>query len=179
MINLIPPHAQASVKHEYWIRTASIWLILIGTACAVVTFFSLPVYVLVHSQLEAFAQEYEQVSLESESYAVSEQAIVKANETAILLASSRSNHSFTTIIEELELLSANDVALSEYSISQKNGDLAPITIKGVAASRLALTSFQARIEAHPLFAEAVLPLANLARDRDIAFTITIQPQTEE
>lgn len=179
MANLIPLHAQKNVKREYRLRVAAVWAILLGTACAIVVVSSIPVYVLVRSQLEAFAHEYAQMSIESESYIASQKAITEANETAALLAKREHTRSFGNLIEEIETLSGPDVTITEFTLSQKGGTLEPIVINGIATSRLALTSFQERIKEHSLFKDADLPLSNLARDRDITFSITITPQEQE
>jgi len=176
MINLIPPAAQKSVKRQYLIRLATVWLILAGFACMIVGILNVPVYVLVRSQLDAFSNEYAQASVESASFDASTKEIVRANETAQLLSGSKHKVSFSHIISELERESGSEVRIKEYALSQEKGTLTALTIKGTANSRLALTNFQERIEAHELFESAVLPLSNLARDRDIPFEIAITPE---
>lgn len=176
MINLIPPVAQKSVKRQYLIRLTTVWIILAALACMIVTVLHIPVYVLVQSQLEAFSNEYAQASVESASFDASTKEISRANEIATLLASPKHKVSFTHIINELEMQSGAEVIIKEYTLAQKQGALTTLKILGVADSRLALTTFQERIEAHELFESAVLPLSNLARDRNIPFEITITPE---
>lgn len=179
MVNLIPPQALKKVKREYWIRVVSVWVWLAASACVIVVILNIPVYVLVQSQLEAFASQYEQASVESESFEDAQEAIKQSNEIATLLAGPRKTASFSSIIAKLESLHGGDVSITEFSLTQKTAKLEPITIKGVAASRAALTSFKDAIEEHPEFMNVVLPLANLARDRDIPFSITVSQEVAE
>ncbi len=175
MINLIPPSAQEQVKREYWLRVATVWMVLIASALLIVAILNIPLFVLVRSQLDAFQTEYAQASLESESFKSSEGAVERANNIAMLLSRTEED-TFSAIITELEILSGSEISISEILLSLTEGELNPIVIKGTAASRLAVTTFQSSLEAHPLFKNAVLPLSNLARDKDIVFTITIEPE---
>lgn len=175
MINLIPPSAHTQVKREYWIRVISVWLVLIGTAFLIVALLNLPVYVLVRSQLSSYLQEYNQASDESESFKASEFEIQKSNEIAKLLAKADSVTPFSTIITELEALTSSGVKISDFSLSRQNGEISSISINGQASSRLALTQFKDAVEASPLFESVTLPLSNLAKDKDISFSITIVP----
>lgn len=180
MINLIPPSAQEQVKREYWVRVISVWMTLIATGCVVVAVLNIPVYVLVRSQLDAFLVEYKQANLESESFKESEQAVIQANQVAALLAQHDDTQLLSGIVDELDALTGQGIRITDFTISRSmEGGLAPITIKGTAASRLDLTNFRDAIESHPLFSNAELPLSNLAKDRDIEFTITITPKTQE
>jgi hypothetical protein len=177
MINLIPPGAQNQVKREYWLRVFTVWIILIASACMMIATLYMPVYVLVRSQLDAFLQAYTQASIESDSFKDSELAIEKANEIAKLLSEADKAISFSTVIFELEEVSqAHGVTITEFVLLREKGELQPIVLRGIALSRLDLTSFRDAIEAHELFKSAELPLSNLAKDKDITFGITIKPE---
>lgn len=178
MINLIPPSALEQVKREYWIRVATVFLILISLALLIVAILNIPVFVLVRSQLDAFQTEYAQANLESESFQSSEDAVKQANDIATLLSRTQKD-TFTAIIAEIEGLAGDEIGITEITLSRNGTKLNPISVHGTAASRLAATTFQSALEEHPLFQNAVLPLSNLARDKDIAFTITIDPQVTE
>lgn len=175
MINLIPASAQNEVKREYWVRVVSVWMFLAGTAFFIAAILHTPVYVLVQSQLDSFLVEFNQASDESQSFGESEALIENTNKVSALLAASGEAISFSSIIAELDNLTGNTVSIQNFSISRNTGVLNPIVIKGNADSRLTLSNFRDAIEASPLFLSADLPLANLAKDKDIPFTITITP----
>jgi hypothetical protein len=173
MINLIPPSAQKQVKHEYWIRVASVWMILIGSAFLVVSILMAPVYMLVTAQLKSFSFEYTQANIESQSFKDSETKIITSNEIASLLAKSEGTTAYTTIIKKLESLAGEDIIITDFDLSRKAGVISPVVISGEADSRLALTQFQDAIQGDEMFSGATLPISNLAKDRDIPFTITV------
>jgi hypothetical protein len=177
MINLIPPGAQKQVKREYWMRVFTVWIILVASACVMIATLYMPVYVLVKSQLDAFLQAYTQASVESESFKDSEQAVEKANDIAELLSAANKALPFSTVIFELEEVSKeHGVSITEFVLLRDKGKLQPIVLRGTADSRLDLTSFRDAVEAHDLFKSAELPLSNLAKDKDITFSITIEPE---
>jgi hypothetical protein len=179
MINLIPPSAQTEVRKEYWLRVATVWLFLCGSALLILVVLNIPLHVLVGSQLDAFSNEYAQANLESELFKGSEEAVKKANDVAQLLSNTHDEPTFSKIIEEIESLSGSDIRILDVTLTRKGALLEPIVVRGSAASRLALTEFQDALEAHPLFKQAELPLSNLARDKDIVFTITIEPESKK
>jgi len=177
MINLIPPGAQKQVKREYWLRVFTVWIILIASACVVVAILYVPVYVLVRSQLDAFLQAYTQASVESESFKDSELSVEKANDIAELLSAANKALPFSSVISELEEVSdIHNVTITEFILLREKANLQPIVLRGTAKSRFDLTSFRDAVEAHELFKSVELPLSNLAKDKDITFSITIEPE---
>jgi hypothetical protein len=177
MINLIPPGAQKQVKREYWLRVFTVWVILIASACVMIATLYMPVYVLVKSQLDAYLQAYTQASVESESFKDSEKAVEKANDIAELLSAANKALPFSTVIYELEEVSRQyKITITEFVLLRDDGKLQPIVLRGTALSRLDLTSFRDAVEAHELFKSVELPLSNLAKDKDITFSITIEPE---
>lgn len=173
MINLIPPSAQKEVKREYWTRVVSVWILLLASACVLLAVLCAPVYVLVQSQLDAFSQEYTQASLENESFAKSEAAIKRGNAIAALLTQAEEDTTFSSVIEELEKTAGAQVQIVEFTLARTDGKLQPIVIKGVAESRLALTTFSEALETHVLFADVQLPLSNLAQNENVEFSLTV------
>ena len=178
MINLIPPHAQKQVKREYWVRVVSVWLFLIGSAFLIVVILAAPIYVLIRSQLQNFLQEYTEAANESQSFNQSEAAIKNANDMAVLLAKADTSVSFSSTIESLQKLMGADVSIDSFTLARKNGALDTITITGIARSRLALSNFKDAIEKDEHFKSATLPLSDLAKDKDISFTMTIEPNAK-
>jgi hypothetical protein len=178
MINLIPPSAQKQVTGEYWVRVVSVWLFLLGTAFLTISFLNAPVYVLVQSQLKTFLQEFKLASNQSETFKSSEAAITKANSIATLLSKSGQATLFSEVIGELEeqAKAEGGVTISNFNLSRKDGIMAPISISGIADSRSVLSQFRDALEKNPRFESAVLPLASLAKDKDIPFSITITPR---
>lgn len=179
MINLIPPHAQKQVRREYWIRVVSVWGFLLGSALCISAIVYAPTYVLVRSQLQNFLQEYKEANDQNQAFKDSESVIIKANEVAKLLATSGDVVSFSEVIAEIEKTQKDGIIIKTFTLSRKDDGLNPIVITGEARSRSVLTEFRDALEINPLFKSATIPLSELAKDKDIQFSLTILPKVEK
>lgn len=173
MINLIPPAARRAVIKEYWIRVCTVWFFLITFAALSVTILKTPTLMVVLAQSAQYSDAMSAAAKEQEASELSEASIESANRQAIHLMSSASSTPFSVVMRELRALSGTGVVIKEFTLNRTEGTLGTIMITGIADSRSALTGFNDAIKAHPLFTDAVLPIANLAQDRDINFQITI------
>ena len=175
MSNLLPPDARKGVAKEYWLRVVSVWLMLFAFACLIVGVLAFPSFVAITTTTEDMASTGGEEAAETAELRQAESAIMVSNLQASQILSQQTDVSFSALIQTLEDLSGNGVSLTSYDLSQTEGILDPIIVRGVADSRTTLTGFVERIEAEAQFAEAELPIANLAKDTDIAFQITITP----
>lgn len=173
MINLIPQNAQKQVTREYWVRVISVWMFLFGSGFLIVALLNAPVYVLVRSQLKSYQNEFAQASDETDSYNAAEKTITQANNISALLGRSVAQAQFSDVISQLEAIKGPDISIETFDMTRKNGAIDSIVITGVAASRVALSSFKDTLQHTDAFKSADLPLSNLAKDRDIPFSITI------
>lgn len=151
----------------------SVWTILIASACIVAVVINVPAYVLVKSQLESYLQEYNQATLETESFKESEKDVVQSNELATLLMKSDATQ-FSEEMLHLDAQTKNGVHIMQFVFERDT-----IIVTGRADSREALSVFQKTLEADPRFTSATLPLSNLAKDRDIPFSITLIPDNSK
>jgi hypothetical protein len=176
MINLIPPFAQKDVMREYWIRAVSIWLMLIATGLLVVCALTVPSYVLIDAQLAAYGEEYAQAGSKNEALNAAKEEILRANKTASLLLSGEKSMPFSDVLAKLDALTGSDIRITNFTLKRDEKGLGPITVQGTASTRSALTSFVESLKNSDDFKSADLPLSNLAKDRDIPFSITITPK---
>lgn len=174
MINLIPPHARRKVTQEYWTRTVTVWLYLLGIAFVCTAILFVPAYVLVKSQLAVYGEAYQTASADNEQFTVSKTAITTANETALLLATDNVTD-FSVFMDAIQLSASANIIVTTVTMDRVGTDIKPIAVSGVAANRISLANFRDALEAHEYFVTANLPLSNLAKDADITFTITVTP----
>ena len=175
MINLIPPGAQKKVKHEYWIRVVSVWLMLGAIAFLMITILNIPAYLLVKNQLEFLTTEYQSASDDKRVFAELSQELRDANNIGTLLRTQKETYLFSEIITEIKTQAPGTVILRGFTIRRDDGGIISITVRGQSASRNTLASFRDAIEASDMFESAELPLSNLAKDKDIPFNISIIP----
>lgn len=174
MINLIPPVAKRKILTEYWTRVATVWL---GTLSAVVVIWSvalLPAYVLITTQTKVFARDSAEVKAEVDEYNTSVANLIDTSSKASRLLAQKNAVILSETINHLETLVGTGVTIESYELSRvSDTELQPIIVTGRAATREDLANFRETLLLDPQIESALLPLSNLARDRDIAFSITI------
>lgn len=173
MINLIPPSAKKSITLEYWVRVISVWALLCASALLCATFVFLPVYVLISSQVAAYTESANSASEKIASYENVTSGLIRASQeakTAIAGTSFVPISDYITIIESAQSAS---IDVTNISIGRSAEGISPIQLSGVATERQALATFRDRLLAEAQFTSVDLPIANLAKDRDIPFSITI------
>lgn len=177
MINLIPPSARTQVKQEYWIRVGSVWMILIAIALCMVALLLVPVFVLVKKQQAVFGDQFASAQDTQAQFSAAADLLKNANDAAALLSGGQTDFMPSAIFETVNSVLTSEIIITQYNISKKEG-VQSVAVIGQATSRTALAAFRDALESHPRFASAELPLANLAKDVDILFniTVTLAPQ---
>lgn len=180
MINLIPPHARKRVVVEYWVRAFTVWSLLIGIACLLLSVSMLPLYVSIDTQRDAYSLQSGEAIDSSAQLAASQVIISETNEAARLLASSADPEPFSTYITELEGLTNAEVQINEIYLDRTEGlEVGEIRLLGFAATREALAAFRTTIESNEWFESVELPFSNLAKDEDVLFNIKVTPAAAE
>lgn len=174
MINLIPPVAKKKILIEYWTRVVTVW---IGTLSAVMVIWSvalLPAYVLITTQTKVFARDSAEIQAEVDGYNTDVARLIDTSSKATRLLAQKDALVLSETINHLETLVQNGVSINSYEVGRVSAtELRPITITGRAATREDLANFRETLLSDPKIESALLPLSNLARDRDITFSITI------
>ncbi len=173
MINLIPPVVRKSIVTEYWIRVASVWLFIVAVAATAVVFLSLPVYVLVSSQVDVYAQSAAEATERVTEYDLSAGALVRANVMAQKVFELREVEKFSTIVASIEALQGSDIVIDGFEFARQENSLAPVQVTGRAATRQALSDFRESLLSQESISDVILPISNLAKDRDIQFSVSI------
>lgn len=173
MANLIPPEAKKRIKVEYWTRVVSVWLGLLGFGALILVALNVPVYILILNQLSAYTSQFANASTEQTSFEKIETQIVAANNTTALLATAQNVVPLVPLVERLKNLTNTGVTVNSYSLVRTGTVLESIRISGVADDRESLVEFSDRIEGDTTFVSAEIPLSNLAKDKDIPFTVNV------
>lgn len=173
MANLIPLKARKRVRVEYWMRSISVWMLLVGTALLMVLALQIPAYVLVNNQISILNSWYQEVDEDNQQFKVSENIIRKTNRLNVLLGEQNEQPLFGAVVAEVEAAAGNEVVVQDFSLERKDGMLTGLVVSGEAATRSSLANFKDALEDSPMFESAVLPLSNLAKDADIPFRINI------
>lgn len=177
MANLIPPDAKKDIILEYWFRVATIWLLLVGFGLCMVIILKIPTLVLIEAQLRTFSGVYDAAQDKKETFEASETILKDANDISTILSRYDPGIAFSEIISILDEI-AGGVAVNSIRLVREESTIKKIEISGIANTRSDLANFSRDIEAHELFEEAELPISNLAKDKDIGFSIDITPSTK-
>ncbi len=173
MINLIPPVVRKSIITEYWVRVVSIWLFIVAVVATAVVFLSLPVYVLVSSKVDVYAQSAAEATERVTEYDLSAGALVRANVMAQRVFELRKVEKFSSTISAIEVLQGSEIEIEGFEFAREEDALAPVKVTGRAATRQALSDFREALLSQETISEVVLPISNLAKDRDIQFSVWI------
>ena len=177
MINLLPPEGRSFIQREYWVRVASVYMLVLSAVAASGVALLLPTYFHIAFQINAVTSDIDSVGSEEE-FAALENAIKEANAFSRILATSPEAVPATNVINELNDIAGAAISIDGVTIATTDDVMSSIVITGVADTRAGLVAMRDRIEAHALFDKAELPISNLAKDQNIPFSITITPASE-
>lgn len=173
MINLIPPKTKKRLQAEYWVRVVSVWLVLWSIGLLIGASVLLPVYVLIGSQVDTYEASANEASQKVADYERAAQLMQRSNEEAKMIDDSFRVPRISTYIDRFNALRESGIQITEVLVGQKEGELTPAIIQGVADDRVSLASFRDRLLEEDAVASVDLPINNLARDKDIVFSLTV------
>jgi hypothetical protein len=173
MINLIPPIGKTALKHEYVLRVASVYGFLLTGVFIASTILMVPTYVLVSAQMSGAQDVSAGVEETKAAFDTAFSEIKVANTIMAQLRREQSVVPVSAIIEEVVRVAPAGIRFSTFIITRVVGGEEQMQVQGVATNRIALASFKNTLEASPLFLTALVPIADLARDTNLPFLITI------
>ncbi len=174
MVNLIPPSAKKSVIIEYWVRVLTIWSIMATVVAVLIAVTFMPVYVLVDAKIDAYQESAEEASQKIAYFESVSDDLTNSTKQAQLLISSTNEISLSEVVELFDSLESNGIESSEINITKlPAGGIAPVTLSGYARDRQALSDFRDRLLAQEEIEVVDFPISNLAKNKDINFSITV------
>jgi hypothetical protein len=180
MINLIPQTAKRAVAREYWFRVISAWLFVLSFVLFVVASLLIPTYATITNQISAYEESAEAALAEMNRYTLSSATLIEASKRASLILGMSNKPNFTALIKKFEGMQNEGVSFTRITIDvTEDGSLKPITISGKADTRSSLATFRSTLLSDPSIEDALLPISNLAQEKDISFLITINLKSGE
>lgn len=175
MINLIPPAAKKRVVTEYWIRTASLWAFLVGTALLLLSSLFVPLNLYVTNQESYLATLLTDNESEKSNHEQQNALLVKANTQAQFLLENKREYTSYTLLPLLQGIADGKVSLEEVVLNQTKDPI--LTLVGTALTRQSLVEFRDELERQADFQNVNLPIDNLIEESDVAFAISIHLAT--
>jgi hypothetical protein len=173
MINLIPIHAKKSITTEYWLRVLSVWCYVWSAALAVSICVTLPAYVLINLQVRAYDSVASLAEEEVADYSAVSKELNIASRQAVLVINDSNKHLLHQYVDLLESLRGDGLVINQISLQRTKVGVEPLTISGTASNRSTLAAFRDRLLTDANITEVDLPISNLAKDKDIQFSMTI------
>lgn len=173
MINLIPQKAKRNLRFEYWVRAISVWFITWSVALFAGACIFFPAYVLIGTQINAYQESataaYEKVA----GYENASTELVQASVQAKSIMDEAALPQISKYITLFGQLEKAGIEIKKMSVTRNVEGISPITVAGNAADRQSLASFRDRILATEEVSSVDFPISNLAKDKDIQFSITV------
>lgn len=173
MINLIPPQAKKGVVKEYWTRVVSVWFYTWSAGLLGGVLIMVPAYVLISSQVSVYEASAKTASEKVASFEDVSKGLAASSQQAGKLVTSFRQSLISERIKSLRLLEKPGITISEFTVGRVDEVYEPIQVTGTARDRQALAAFRNRLLAEPNVASVDLPISNLAKDRDIQFSLTV------
>ena len=173
MINLIPPTAKKKIVLEYWTRVVSVWFLTWSATLVLGAFVMIPTYVLINLQVSSFSDSAATASQKIATMQDVSKDLTVANNQAKALIDSFKFSSLSDSAKQFTQLENSDLTLSQISIGRTKEGVGPVMLSGEASNRQALADFRDRLLASPQVDGVDLPISNLAKDKDIQFTLTV------
>lgn len=173
MINLIPPEGHKKARREYLARVVSALNLLFGgvALCLAVALF--PTYILISTQTNVLSVEMGEDATSATARTDAENEVKRIQKVTTQLRNASSTHKATALISQVELFAPKEIIFKNIGVDNGKGGAGKLQIQGIAPTREALAGFKSKLESSDLFSKVEIPIADLARDKDLPFSLTI------
>jgi Tfp pilus assembly protein PilN len=173
MINLIPTEGQKKLQREYQARVVVTFSMLFGFVFLFLGVALVPTYVLVGAQMSSLQSEASQGGTKNDAFLKIETETKDIEKIIAQIEKATSTLSITPLITEVTSLASDGVRIRALTIAEEKGVVQKIQVQGTADTRQSLVAFRDGLEASEWFKKAEVPLADLARDSDLPFSISV------
>lgn len=174
MRNLLTPSFKRTLKQEYFLRITVVsgWMLALAMVIGVLAL--LPAYFLSRTNLNTLSAEYGilQASVASLKSDASAAPLTILKQRLEVLATEKEEKRLTEAILAVLAHRATPVTVTSFDYA-KGTTVTTLKLRGVAMDRASLLTFERALKNDGRFSKVELPVANLARERDIKFEIIL------
>lgn len=179
MSNVLPPEGVRTARREYRLRVAAVWGFLIATAIGVSAGLLLPTFILVSVEFESVGPLLDaEEAVDTEAYRANVDAVERANTLAAHLSRAERGMTAASALAEVRRDVPSGITLTGIAFAKEGEREITLQARGVAATRESLIAFVAALRRNPNFADAAVPVGNLAEGANAPFTATITVRTQ-
>ncbi|HEY4511725.1 MAG TPA: hypothetical protein VJH55_02700 [Candidatus Paceibacterota bacterium] len=173
MLNLLPEDKKVILKNDYLLRFSIVAVLLACLVIVIGIVLLLPSYLLLHATELALEDELrlKQNTESSKEYEKLRGLIKNANADLATLTPTE-----VTVRELIELVvnkKGPAISIAHITATRKTDRAVTMLVGGVAKTREDLVAFTRVLEADRAFEKVVLPVSNLAKSKDIVFTLSV------
>ncbi len=179
MINLIPPIGQTALKHEYILKVVSCHAFLLAGVFFAGSVLLIPSYVLVQSQLKNERSQSEEVLVTKNEFKEIQTELEHAQDLLVYVKSGGDMLSASDLFETVVRTATPGITFKAFEMVPVEGVVNMVTVLGVAKNRTELAAFKNAVEDLPIFETATIPLADLAKEENLPFALTLTILQEE
>ncbi len=177
LTNLLPINRIRAVRRAYFGRLIIIASILLTLLMIVTGVLLVPAYIYARTQVRIQTEHLEAINagLENSDEAELQSRLSVLSERVDFLLEVSETPTVSMLMKDVLAISRPGIKLSGFSYSSHKIDEQPNTllVMGTASTRDRLRAFQLALLSAPFSVTADLPISAYAKDRDIAFTITV------
>lgn len=180
MRNLLSEQNKKIIRREYLTRVFSIGLIFLFITSVLGSVFLLPSFFFSRAKEEAVRTSAEIVrkSVEFREKNSPDVLLEEVKQKLELLSSKNGGILVQDIVIKITDEKPRGVSLYRISYMELTEERSRITLTGIASKREDMLSFRKYLEQNTLFSSVRLPVSNLAKDKDIEFSIEIEIESQ-
>lgn len=181
MFNLLSQNFKLEIKKEYMIRRLIMCLIFIFAIQISFIIFILPTWISSFYKERVISIESNRLNenLSDSSVESVVEKIVGINKKLAIINTSLKYPGITIFIDESLDKKIPGIYLDQFSVSLGAENQYNFVIGGVASTREGLVAYVENLKKSDLFSEVNLPISNLAKDKNIDFSIDIKIKKDE
>ena len=177
MIHLERKLLQKKITREYLARLGTVATLFLTALIVIHGVFLLPTYLFYGVRIQELRDEEMRLD---DTLALAEESALEKRLLYIgvqtnFLKTAKNIPVLTDAYREISSVRTEQISITGFTYEPSRGEVqGTMRIQGVAGTREALYQFVRELESRPSINQAAFPIGNLARERDIPFTITAQ-----
>jgi hypothetical protein len=178
MFNLLPENLKSFIHSEYRMRRLVLALLFIILIEISLLIFLFPTWLESNAKEKAITKQSEQASESLKNSDINPATvIIKSINTKLSVLNVALNYpKVTPFVNQILEKKSSTISINQITYNLVSSSTANITVGGVSKTREALVSFVKKLQETNSFKKVDLPISNLAKDKNIEFTLNLSIQ---
>lgn len=175
MFNLLPDNLRNEIKRDYRYRLAIVVLVFVILTQVSFLIFLFPSWLISFYKEKDYMVKNDEISKNISAIPVaSTTAVIKSlNEKLLNINNALEYPEILPIIDQIILARTSSIRIADISYTVNDSKTGVINISGMGDKRESIVGFTENLKKIESFKKVDLPISNLAKDKNIDFTISI------